>query len=315
VTEATVDSTWYESETAPSFDGMVPVGKPFAHNRLYVMDAQQRPLPVGVVGELCLGEPGLARGYRNRDDLTANVFVNDPCGTRLYRTGDLARWDADGNITLVGRMGNQVKIRGFRIELGEIEAAIVEIPAVHASVVLALEAGGIKRLVAYVEPQVGASINSNALRSALSQRLPEHMVPSLFIIMQKMPVTPNGKLDRRSLPAPREEDYTGGNFVAPRNPTEQGLADLWCEVLGLGKVGVLDSFFHVGGHSLLAVKLVTRVRDQFHIDLPLTTIFEQPTIEQLAMYIDSVAWTQQQHSDDNVNDTVAVSNDREEFEL
>jgi len=320
LTEAAVDSCYFTGrETDAQGQHMVPIGKPFPGHRMYIVDAQLRLLPASVAGELCVAEPGLARGYLNRPDLTATAFVDDPYqgSTRLYHSGDTVRLLDDGNIEFIGRRNNQIKIRGFRIELGEIEAAISALPMVRENVVLALDTASGKNLVAYVEFHAGQSADGVLLRQNLAQRLPPHMVPALLVVMDKMPVTPNGKLDRRALPAPSEDDYIGSNFVAPRNDIEQGLADLWCEVLGLGKVGVLDNFFHVGGHSLLAVKLTSRVRDQFQIDLPLTAIFEQPTIEQLALYIDSVKWTQQQADlpAEHSTDAVATSADREEFEL
>ncbi|HEU4556927.1 MAG TPA: amino acid adenylation domain-containing protein, partial [Longimicrobium sp.] len=259
-----------------------PLGAGTANVRVYVLDAAGEPLPVGVPGEVCIGGVQVTRGYLARPALTAERFVPDPFsaqpGARLYRSGDRMRWRGDGTLEFVGRIDHQVKIRGFRIELGEIEAALRRIEGVADCVVVAREdEPGEKRLVAYV---VGG-VEEGVLRDRLRRTLPEYMVPSAFVALDALPVTPNGKLDRRALPAPElaspEEAY-----VAPRTPVEEVLAGIWAEVLRLGRVGVHDNFFDLGGHSLLATRVVSRVRATFKQDISIRTVFSMPTLEAMA---------------------------------
>ncbi|HEX2188234.1 MAG TPA: phosphopantetheine-binding protein, partial [Longimicrobiaceae bacterium] len=256
-----------------------PIGRAIPDLRLYVLDPARRPVPIGVPGELYVGGAGVARGYLNRPELTAQRFVENPFGEgRLYRTGDRVRWLADGTLEYLGRLDEQVKIRGFRIELGEIEARLAEHPGVREAVVLAREdVPGDRRLVAYVVGEVEA----DALRAHVRQGLPEYMVPSAFVVLDRLPLTANGKVDRRALPAP-ELASAEERYVAPRTPTEEVLAGIWAEVLGIERVGVEESFFDLGGHSLLATRVVSRVRELFSVELPLRALFEGPTVAEMA---------------------------------
>lgn len=260
----------------------VPIGRPLANTRAYVLDRRGSPLPIGVSGELYIGGAGVALGYHARPELTAERFVPDPfgaAGDRLYRTGDLARWRADGTLEYVGRTDDQVKIRGFRVEPGEVEAALASHPRVAAATVTARESPTGRTLVAYAVPAAGAHLTAHDLRRHLTERLPAHMVPSAFVTMEALPLTANGKVDRRALPAP--EAPRGRTAVAPRDPLEAGLVDAWEELLGR-RVGVTDDFFELGGHSLLAVRLVQRIEDDYGRSLPLTALYANPTVEALA---------------------------------
>ena len=266
----------------------IPIGKPIGNTRLYILDRQMIPVPIGVVGEIYIGGDGLARGYFHRPELTAERFIahyfdGEP-SQRLYRTGDLGRYLPDGNIEYLGRTDNQVKVRGFRIELGEIEAVLAQHPAIQQAMVLAREdTPGDRRLVAYCVATDGSSPSGYDLRSFLQQKLPDYMMPSVFVFLDSLPLTPNGKLDRKALPAPdQSRPELDDAFAAPRTPIEEILANIWAGVLKLDKVGIHDNFFHLGGHSLLGTQVVTRIRDAFKLDLPLRTLFEAPTIHGLA---------------------------------
>jgi amino acid adenylation domain-containing protein len=262
----------------------ITIGRPIANTRVYVLDDHLQPVPIGVPGELCIGGAGLARGYLNRPELTAERFVRDPFsgepGVRLYKTGDRVRWLPDGNLEYLGRFDHQVKLRGFRIEPGEVEVALGRHPRVRAAVVLVREdRPGDHRLVAYVVPHAGAAPEPAALRAHLEERLPAYMVPSAFVILDALPVTANGKVDRRALPAPSSPS---GAANAPRTPVEEKLAAIWAEVLGVPQVGVRDNFFELGGHSLLAVRLLARIQNAFGVRLSLAGVFDQATIENMA---------------------------------
>ena len=252
------------------------------------LDQNLRPLPAGVAGELFIGGDGLARGYRNRPELTAEKFISHPFknGEKLYRTGDLARFMADGRVVHLGRLDHQVKLRGFRIELGEIESILDQHPAVQKNVVVARDAGrggSDKILVGYVVPEPGQSPTVGELRRFLQAKLPDYMVPSAFMLMESLPLTPNGKVDRRALPAPdHERPQLESTFVAPRTPTEQKVAKIWTEVLSVERVGVHDNFFELGGYSLLAIQLISRIQKEFNIELPLQKLFEAPTVARVA---------------------------------
>jgi amino acid adenylation domain-containing protein len=269
----------------------MPPGRPIANAQIYVLDGAGEPVPVGVTGELYLGGAGVTRGYRALPGQTAERYLPDPFsrepGARMYRTGDLGRWLPDGTIEFMGRGDAQVKVRGFRIELGEIEARLAEHAAVHEVVVVARaregEAGD-PRLVAYY---VGNPAVRAELRAHLAERLPEYMVPAAFVHMDALPVNPNGKLDRKALPAPdfASEEET---YVAPRTPVEEVLAGIWSEVLGVERLGVHDSFFELGGHSLLATQAVSRVRELFGVELPLRALFEGPTVAELAVRVEDM---------------------------
>jgi amino acid adenylation domain-containing protein len=275
--------TFTEGETTDT----VPIGSPIANAQVHVLDEQRHIVPVGVAAELCIGGASLARGYLARPDQTADVFVPDPLGqtpgARLYRTGDLARWRPEGTLECLGRRDHQVKVRGFRIELGEIETILGQHPGVREAVVVAREeAPGQARLVAYTVAQAEPPTATD-LRSHVKASLPDYMVPSAFVTLDVLPLTPSGKLDRRALPDPASErTESAEKFDAARNPSEELLADVWAEVLGIERVGVHEDFFELGGHSLLATQVMSRVRNMFHVYLPLRALFDAPTVAGLA---------------------------------
>jgi len=289
--ETTTYST--SAHLAASDSGLPEIGRPIANTRAYVLDSELRPLPIGVPGELYLGGAGVARGYLDRPALTAERFIPDPFGTvggsspggRLYRTGDRARWRPDGNLEFLGRLDQQLKLRGFRIEPGEIETALHQHPEVRTAVVVAREdSPGDVRLVAYVVPEK-ASPSSDELRGFLEQRLPRYMMPDAVVALTTLPLTANGKLDRRALPAPDDAPAAPDDYAAPQDPVEQLLADIWAGVLRLPRVGVRDNFFAMGGHSLLATQVVSRIRTEMGVELPLRALFEDPTVGALAARI------------------------------
>jgi acyl carrier protein len=271
----------------------MPIGRPVANTQVYVADAELRPVPAGIAGELLIGGTGLALGYLHNEEMTAQKFVpNTIAGpsARLYRTGDLVRMAGDGVLEFLGRIDHQIKLRGFRIELGEIEATLLRHDGVKEAVIVAREDNeGDKRLVGYFIAQTGASPSTADLRTALKTSLPEYMVPSAFVRVDAFPLLPNGKIDTRSLPAP---DYSRADmndaFVAPRNPIEEGVAAIWSEVLGVGRIGVHDNFFELGGHSLIATQLISRIRAMFNVELPLRKLFEAPTVAELAAAVAEV---------------------------
>jgi hypothetical protein len=285
-TEATVVSTRCELSgpaAATASSGEAPIGRAIPGVQVCVLDRHLHPVPVGVVGELYLGGAGLARGYLGRPGLTAERFLPHPFeaepGARLYRTGDRARWLPDGNLEFLGRTDHQVKIRGFRIEPGEVEAVLLRHPGVREAVVVAREdVPGEKRLAAYVVPRGPQAQAAGELRGFLRSRLPAYLVPSAFVTLGSLPLTPGGKVDRRALPAPEG----GGECVPPRTAAERELARVWSEVLGVERVGVYDDFFELGGHSLLAARVAARVRQGLGVDLPLPVLFEAPTVAALA---------------------------------
>ncbi|WP_214346201.1 non-ribosomal peptide synthetase [Pseudomonas congelans] len=283
-TEATTFSTTHEI-TSVGNSG-IPVGRPIGNSQVYVLDALRQPVAVGVVGELYIGGQGVAKGYLNRPELNATQFVANPfsddAGALLYRTGDLGRWNADGVIEYLGRNDDQVKIRGFRIEPGEIEARLVECPGVSEAVVLARQdEPGQKRLVAYVVGEENGVLSAVELRRELAASLAEYMVPSAFVMLDALPLTANGKLDRRALPVPDADAYASREFEAPEGEVEIALARLWCELLNVERVGRHDHFFELGGHSLLAVSLIERMR-QADLSADVRVLFSQPTLAALA---------------------------------
>jgi amino acid adenylation domain-containing protein len=265
------------------------IGRAIPDLAVHVLDPGQRPVPVGVAGELCVGGAGLARGYHERPGLTAERFIPDPFagtpGARLYRSGDLARWRPTGELEYLGRIDHQVKIRGFRIELGEIEAALAREPEVREAVVLARDAGGERSLVAYLVPAEAREDLVDELRVRLRGTLPEYMLPAAFVLLEAMPLTPTGKVDRRALLRIEPARLDSSSWIAPRTPAEERLAGIWREVLGLESVGAGDHFFHLGGHSLLATRLVAGIRGAFGVDLPLRAVFEAPVLAEQALAI------------------------------
>ena len=289
-TENTTFSTWYRVEDI-SEGTTIPIGTAIANTQVYILDTYLQPVPIGVPGELYLGGDGLAKGYFNRPELTAEKFIPNPFSdrpqARLYKTGDLACYLPDGNIEFLGRKDYQVKIRGFRIELNEIESVLAQHPAIQEIVVIAREDNpGDKRLVAYVVSQQEQP-HSSDLRSFLQERLPNYMMPSAFVFLDTLPLTPNGKVDRRALPAPDASNIQlDTDFVPPSNPTEEKLATIWAEVLGVERVGIHDNFFELGGHSLLALRLFAKIEQVFGRIFSLATLFEAPTVKDLANVID-----------------------------
>lgn len=278
-----------------SWPALPPIGRPISNTQLYLLDGNLQPVPIGVPGELYIGGDGLAWGYLNRPELTAEKFIpnlySDEPGARLYKSGDLARYLPDGNIEFLGRIDNQVKIRGFRIELGEIEAVLSQHPAVRQTVVLVREdEPGDKRLVAYVVgqasppdiPSQDLAPTSNELRRFLKEKLPDYMVPSAFMLLPALPLTPNGKVNRRALPSPDQARPVSGNFVAPSDTLEHQLTQIWEELLGIQPIGIKDNFFELGGHSLLAVRMMHRIEQVCGKKLPLSTLFTEATVEHLA---------------------------------
>ncbi|HST58901.1 MAG TPA: amino acid adenylation domain-containing protein, partial [Longimicrobium sp.] len=279
----TENTTFTCCHTVRAEDGeraSIPIGRPIANTYVRVLDAGMQPVPVGVAGELYAGGAGVALGYLNQPERTAEAFVADAYlpSARLYRTGDRVRWLADGTIEFLGRVDTQVKIRGFRVEPGEIEAVLRAWPGVReAAVVVREDTAGDRRLVAYVAGEVAA----DELREHVRGRLPEHMVPAAFMVLEALPLTANGKLDRKALPAP-EYASSADRYVAPRTPVEEVLAGIWAEVLRRERVGVEESFFELGGHSLMATRVVSRIRQVFGVELPLRALFEGPTVGELA---------------------------------
>lgn len=287
-TECTVVATSMTVDHSKEMDP--PIGHPIRNAKTYVLDREMELVPARVAGELYIGGTGLARSYVNHSEMTAEKFVPDPLsqepGARLYRTGDLVRWRLDGTLEFLGRADEQVKIRGFRIEPGEIEAALGEHPQVRqATVVVQDKQGTGRRLVAYFVPENAEKINTGQLRTYLKDRLPDYMVPSLFMEIAELPLTSNGKVDRKALPIP-ETDQNATNYIAPRTVTEEILCSIWSQVLNVPRLGVEDNFFALGGHSLLATQLVSRVRKVFLLEVPLRTVFEAPTITEMAEWIE-----------------------------
>ncbi|WP_420018515.1 amino acid adenylation domain-containing protein [Xanthomonas bundabergensis] len=297
-TETTTFATTFQIESLPDATRSIPIGRPIANTQVYVLGQHGEPAPVGVAGEIHIAGPGVARGYLNLPELTAQRFLADPFAAdpdaRMYRTGDLGRWLPDGTLEYLGRNDLQVKIRGFRIELGEIEARLAACAGVHKAVVIAREdTSGDRRLLAYVVPQPGTELSAAALRVSLSLALPDYMVPSAFVTLEALPLTPNGKLDRQALPAPDQAAVASRAYEAPVGEVEQAIAAIWQDLLGLARVGRHDHFFELGGHSLLAVRLVTHLRVALGVDVALREVFAQPTLAMLARTVSSAAASSQ----------------------
>jgi amino acid adenylation domain-containing protein len=284
-TETVVGCVVYEVPANFPLTATTPIGRPIANTQIYILDVRGDPAPIGVIGELYIGGAGVARGYLNRPDLTSQRFVADPfsaeSGAHMYKTGDLGRWTADGVIEYLGRNDFQVKIRGFRIELGEIEARLAEYESVREPVVLAREdSSGDKRLVAYYVSDVNIALE--ALRAHLLAKLPEYMVPAAFVRLDRMPLSQNGKVERKALPAPDSSAYVQGVYEAPAGPVEEKLARIWARLLGLERISRNASFFDLGGHSLLAVRMLTLIEAEFGHSLDLTSLFKAPSIASLS---------------------------------
>jgi amino acid adenylation domain-containing protein len=300
-TENTVVTTSGDVGSMAQSDRTPTIGRPIANTQVYLLDKNLQPVPVGIPGEIYVGGAGLARGYLNHPDQTILAFIPNPFSNtpsrRLYKTGDLGRYLPDGNIEFLGRLDDQVKIRGFRIELGEIEAVLGQHPAVAETVVVVREdVPGSKRLVAYVVVNQVPAPTIPELQEFLKQHLPEYMVPSAFVQLSVLPLTPNGKVDRRALPAPDKSCFSlKASFVSPRDILELQLVQIWEEVLDVHPVGVRDNFFDLGGHSLLAITLMARIQQKFGKNLPLATLFQGATIENLASSLrpqtDSPSWS------------------------
>ncbi|HEX6502553.1 MAG TPA: amino acid adenylation domain-containing protein [Terriglobales bacterium] len=299
-TEATVGCCTFsisENDVSAQAPATVPIGRPIANAQVYILDQHMHPVPVGVAGELCVGGVGIAKGYLHQPQQTAERFLPSPFSTaqeaRLYRTGDLARFLPDGNIEFLGRIDQQVKIRGFRVEPAEIESVLKKRASVRQALVIAFaNKTGDKRLVAYVVSDKKSSQFTADLRSYLQERLPEYMVPSAIVGLDALPLTRNGKVDTAALPSP-DELVVEHAVIAPRNAVEQGLVDIWRQVLRVDQVGVEDNFFDLGGHSLLATQVIARIRSTFHVQLPLRSLFDAPTVAGLAGQIATLPQTSQ----------------------
>ncbi|HUI10792.1 MAG TPA: non-ribosomal peptide synthetase, partial [Bacteroidota bacterium] len=291
-TENTTFSTSIAIEAIPASVMAVPIGRPVANSRAYILDRFLHPVPVGVPGELFVAGDGLAIGYLNRGELTGEKFVTVADGAlpagRMYRTGDLARWRPDGTIDFLGRMDDQVKIRGFRIEPGEIEAVLQRHPAIREAAVCARPyAGGDKRLVAYCILKGETACTEDDLKGHIRASLPPYMVPSAFVFLAEFPRNPNGKTDRAQLPDPDAESADAGPQEEELSPIETALAEIIAGILGRTRVGAEDDFFALGGHSLLAMQVVSRIRDNWLVDVPLSSLFEFPTVRGLAQVIET----------------------------
>ncbi len=286
-TEGTTFTCCHAMTSAAEVEDPVPIGRPIGGTRVYVLGAGLEPMPIGAPGELLVGGDGLALGYLGQPDLTAEKFIPDPfageAGGRLYRTGDLARWQASGRLEFLGRFDRQVKIRGFRVELGEIEAVLSSHPGVAAAVAVYGRIGGLERLVAYVVPDGTGSLGTAELRRHLKRLLPAHAVPSAFMEIPSIPLTPNGKLDRRALPEPETRPEAGA--AAPRTGLERDLAALWREVLARPEVSLDDNFFDLGGHSLLLAQIHLRLQQELARPIPIVDLFRHPTIRSLAEHL------------------------------
>jgi acyl carrier protein len=292
-TETTIWSAVRPVEAADTVaDSPVPLGRPLVNQSIYILDRRQQPLPVGVPGELVIGGKGVVRGYLHRPELTAEKFVQVSLGgtgaQRVYRTGDLAKLRDDGTVEFLGRLDHQVKVRGYRIELGEIEALIARRPEVSEVVVMAREdVPGDVRLVAYLVAKPGVTVVPAELRESLRDALPEFMVPGHVVVLDAMPQTPNGKIDRKQLPAPEtaEDAAHAVEYVAPTGDLESQIVEVWKDVLKLPKVGIRDNFFDLGGHSLLAIQLLRALKERLGRNLAITDVFRFPTVQSLAAHL------------------------------
>ncbi|MEM9869216.1 MAG: non-ribosomal peptide synthetase, partial [Bacteroidota bacterium] len=296
-TENTTFSTTYNIEITK---GRLPIGKPIKNKLAYIMDENMNPVPIGAIGELVLGGTGVARGYLNHNRFTQQKFIKNPFkkNGRLYKTGDLARWLPDGNIEFIGRRDSQVKVRGYRIELGEIENVLSQLPEVRQACVMARDdKGSTKQLVAYVTME--NDMDKAALQEDLAKHLPDYMVPRLWVQLEEIPLTSNGKLDRNAMPEVDSSKLSTRAYVAPRTEIEKRLTIIWQNLLEVEKVGIYDNFFELGGHSLLAVQLISTIREELEIEIAIQDVFELNCIEQLGNYIQCLAL-----EDDSVDDEI-----------
>ncbi|MEH1853289.1 MAG: amino acid adenylation domain-containing protein [Nostoc sp.] len=297
-TETTIWSTGYKVTTA---NKTIDIGCPLANTQTYILDSHLQPVPIGISGELYIGGEGLARGYLNRPELTAERFISNPFSSnpksRLYKTGDLARYLPDGHIEYLGRIDYQVKLRGFRIELGEIETALLQHSEVKEAVVIVQEdTPNETSLVGYIVAETGQDSLQviSQLRRFLKQQLPDFMVPTIFMALEAMPLTPNGKVDRKALPKPdASRPELEANYVAPRTPIEQQIADIWTQVLNVRQVGIYDNFFELGGYSLLGIQVVSRLRQALQAEILMSNLFELPTVAELAERVETLRWATQ----------------------
>ena len=293
-TETTTFATTYAIDALDEQSLSVPIGQPIANTRVYLLDVHGQPVPQGAMGELFIGGPGVARGYLNAPQLSAQRFVSDPFNpapnARMFKTGDLGRRRSDGQIEFLGRNDGQVKIRGFRVELGEIEVRLAGCAGVRNAVIIVREdTPGVKQLVAYLTAHQGAAPTAPALRAALSAQLADFMLPAAFVLLDAFPLTPNGKLDRQALPAPDYAATTGREFAVPAGEIEVAMAEIWQELLGIARIGRDDSFLDVGGHSLQAMRLATRVAERFGVELTVRDVFARPTLRALAQLCEGAA--------------------------
>lgn len=313
--EVSADVTHYDTSPVQADWPSVPIGRPIANTQIYILDRQRMPVPVGVHGEIYVGGSGLAKGYLHRPELDQAKFVANPFRDneeRLYRTGDLARYSPDGIIEYLGRVDHQIKIRGIRVELEEIETVLSEHAEVGEAVVsLRAEAPGDERLVAYLVPSGKVPPNRGELRDYLRAKLPAYMLPSQYVTLEAIPLTASGKADRRALPAPDwSRSQVEQAFVAPRTPAEEALASIWTRVLGIERIGVYDDFFDLGGHSLIATRVVAHVREDLQVKLSLRSLFESPTVAALARLVEIAQWAAQ-----NASDRLQPTEEIEEGEL
>jgi amino acid adenylation domain-containing protein len=295
-TETSVIVTAFEPKNSDEIPPILPIGRPIANTRIHILDHNLQPLPVGIPGDLYVSGPGLARGYLNRPEVTAEKFIPDPFpgepGARMYKTGDLARYLANGDIEFAGRTDDQVKIRGYRVELREIESVLGSYSGVRETIVVARDEAGEKNLVAYVVPSREQAPTGSQLRSYLKQKLPHYMVPSAFVLLEAMPKTPNGKVDKRAMPAPQPADFAEANeYVAPSDDLEKQLTKIWGAVLSKDTIGIRDNFFDLGGHSLLAARLMHQIEQTLRQRLPLAALLQAPTVEQFAALLRQEGWS------------------------
>jgi acyl carrier protein len=302
-TECSDDVTHYPMHLAPSQDVInMPIGRPINNMKMYVLDKYLQPVPRGVHGELYVGGVGVGRGYLNDPQRTAEAFSSDPFsqepGARLYKTGDLVRYLPDGNLEFLGRVDFQVKIRGFRIELGEIEAVLARYPQVAEALVMARQdSSNDKQLVAYLVPQAGHSPSTQDLRAFLQNHLPDYMIPGYFVFLQAFPLNANGKINRKALPAPDRSNLDlDSSYVAPRDAVEETIAKIFARALNVERIGAHDNFFDLGGHSLSATQVISRIRQEFQINFPLRDFFMAPSVAELARAIQTLQWAVQSQS-------------------